>query len=216
MSDPGKEEEEMEMKQVRNPEEETAEKKKDARNVEQKKDAVMTVIKEPLPVPIIQEPLPAPENLSEVFNFASSKDPDDQAAPDPHHYDDRGDHFRDALSGLPSLIQIPIPGHPTLQLRTLKDVIDSGECKKLDPGREKAILEDAMKHVDPKTKERLRSILLQLEGNGEQDTGRKIQDQAKDGQAERQEVSGNAEDDRRKEGHDRTEWGCIGSAIRVT
>ena len=83
MSDPGKEEEEMEMKQVRNPEEETAEKKKDARNVEQKKDAVMTVIKEPLPVPIIQEPLPAPENLSEVFNFASSKDPDDQAAPDP-------------------------------------------------------------------------------------------------------------------------------------
>ena len=67
------------------------------------------------------------------------------------------------LSGLPSLIQIPIPGHPTLQLRTLKDVIDSGECKKLDPGREKAILEDAMKHVDPETKERLRSILLQLE-----------------------------------------------------
>ena len=155
MSDPGKEEEEMEMKQVRNPEEETAEKKKDARNVEQKKDAVMTVIKEPLPVPIIQEPLPAPENLSEVFNFASSKDPDDQAAPDPHHYDDRGDHFRDALSGLPSLIQIPIPGHPPLQLRMLKDVIDSGECKKLDPGREKAILEDAMKHVDPETKERL-------------------------------------------------------------
>ena len=69
MSDPGKEEGEMEMKL-----EET---------VEKKKDALVTVIKEPLPEPVIQEPLPAYENLSEVHNFASSKDPDDQAALDP-------------------------------------------------------------------------------------------------------------------------------------
>ena len=57
--------------------------------VEKKKDALVTVIKEPLPAPVIQEPLPVPENLSEVFNFASSKDPDDQAAPDPCRYDTR-------------------------------------------------------------------------------------------------------------------------------
>ena len=69
--------------------EETVEKKEDASTVEKKKDALVTVIKEPLPAPVIQEPLPVPENLSEVFNFASSKDPDDQAAPDPRRYDAR-------------------------------------------------------------------------------------------------------------------------------
>ena len=64
--------------------EETVEKKEDASTAEKKKkDALVTVIKEPLPEPVIQEPLPAYENLSEVHNFASSKDPDDQAALDP-------------------------------------------------------------------------------------------------------------------------------------
>ena len=74
MSDPGKEEEEMEMKQE---------------EIEQREKNVGLVIEET----VIKEPLQTLENPSEVYNFASSKDPEDQVAPEPRR-NERGEQLQ--------------------------------------------------------------------------------------------------------------------------